>query len=168
MGLIRGLEAEEALNVLEFSNKRISNEIKKILKSAISNAENNHQLDIDKLVVHEALVGKSMVMKRFRPRARGRSGKILKPFSKIKIILREQQESKNNPENKQKLSNKIDKSVGANNKNIPSKENNSKIEKVETKEAIKKNVQNEQSDKGSLISKNENNKEKGKKDGSKS
>lgn len=168
LGLIRGLEAEEALNVLEFSNKRISNEIKKILKSAISNAENNHQLDIDKLVVHEALVGKSMVMKRFRPRARGRSGKILKPFSKIKIILREQQESKNNPENKQKLSNKIDKSVGANNKNIPSKENNSKIEKVETKEAIKKNVQNEQSDKDSLISKNENNKEKGKKDGSKS
>ena len=63
LGLIRGLEAEEALNVLEFSNKRISNEIKKILKSAISNAENNHQLDIDKLVVHEALVGKSMVMK---------------------------------------------------------------------------------------------------------
>ena len=168
LGLIRGLKVEKAINNLNFSKRRISIDILKILKSAISNAENNHQLDIDKLVVHEALVGKSMVMKRFRPRARGRSGKILKPFSKIKIILREQQESKNNPENKQKLSNKIDKSVGANNKNIPSKENNSKIEKVETKEAIKKNVQNEQSDKDSLISKNENNKEKGKKDGSKS
>jgi large subunit ribosomal protein L22 len=168
LGLIRGLEAEEALNVLEFSNKRISNEIKKILKSAISNAENNHQLDIDKLVVHEALVGKSMVMKRFRPRARGRSGKILKPFSKIKIILKEQQESKDNPENKQKLSNKIDNSVEVKNKNISSNENNSKIEKVETKEDVKKNVQNEQSDKDSLISKIENNNEKGKKDGSKS
>ena len=168
LGLIRGLEAEEALNVLEFSNKRISNEIKKILKSAISNAENNHQLDIDKLVVHEALVGKSMVMKRFRPRARGRSGKILKPFSKIKIILKEQQESKDNPENKQKLSNKIDNSVEVKNKDISSNENNSKIEKVETKEDVKKNVQNEQSDKDSLISKIENNNEKGKKDGSKS
>ncbi len=168
LGLIRGLEAEEALNILEFSNKRISNEIKKILKSAISNAENNHQLDIDKLVVHEALVGKSMVMKRFRPRARGRSGKILKPFSKIKIILKEQQESKDNPENKQKLSNKIDNSVEVKNKNISSNENNSKIEKVETKEDVKKNVQNEQSDKDSLISKIENNNEKGKKDGSKS
>ncbi len=95
LGLIRGLDAEQALNVLEFSNKRISNEVKKILKSAISNAENNHQLDIDKLVVHEAIVGKSMVMKRFRARARGRSAKILKPFSKIKIVVRETDVEKN-------------------------------------------------------------------------
>ena len=99
LGLIRGLEAEEALNVLEFSNKRISNEIKKILKSAISNAENNHQLDIDKLVVHEALVGKSMVMKKDLDQEQEVGlEKILKPFSKIKIILKEQQESEKNPE----------------------------------------------------------------------
>ena len=169
LGLIRGLEAEEALNVLEFSNKRISNEIKKILKSAISNAENNHQLDIDKLVVYEALVGKSMVMKRFRPRARGRSGKILKPFSKIKIILKEQQESGKSPEIKKKLSNKVNKSVDADNKNNSSKENKTKMEKVETKVEVKKNVPNEQSDKDSLSSQiQNNNKEKGKKDGSKS
>lgn len=89
--MIRGLKAEQAINVLEFSRKRISQEIKKILKSAISNAENNHQLDIDRLFVKEATVGKSMVMKRFRPRARGRSGKILKPYSKIKIIVKEKE-----------------------------------------------------------------------------
>ena len=88
---IRGLKVDNAVNVLEFSRRRIANEIKKILKSAISNAENNHQLDIDKLVVEEATVGKSMVMKRFRPRARGRSGKILKPYSKIRIILKEKE-----------------------------------------------------------------------------
>ena len=82
--MIRGKRAENALNILAFSKKRISNEITKILKSAIANAENNHQLDIDKLIVKEATVGKSMVLKRFRPRARGRSGKILKPFSKVK------------------------------------------------------------------------------------
>ena len=72
---IRGKKAENALNILAFSNKRISNEITKILKSAIANAENNNQLDIDKLFVKEATVGKSMVLKRFRPRARGRSEK---------------------------------------------------------------------------------------------
>ena len=66
----------------------------KILKSAISNAENNHQLDIDKLYVKEASVGKSMVLKRFRPRARGRSGKILKPFSRVRILVAERQEEK--------------------------------------------------------------------------
>ena len=87
--MIRGKKAENALNILAFSKKRISNEITKILKSAIANAENNHQLDIDKLFVKEATVGKSMVLKRFRPRARGRSGKILKPFSKVKILVQE-------------------------------------------------------------------------------
>ena len=91
---IRGLDAEKAINILEFSRKRIAIDVKKILKSAISNAENNHQLDIDRLFVKEATVGKSMVMKRFRPRARGRSGKILKPYSKIKIIVREKQQEK--------------------------------------------------------------------------
>ena len=89
---IRGMDAERALNVLEFSKRRIANEIKKILKSAIANAENNHQLDIDKLVIEEASTGKAMVMKRFRPRARGRSGKILKPFSNIRIVVKEKEE----------------------------------------------------------------------------
>ena len=98
--MIRGKKAENALNILAFSKKRISNEITKILKSAIANAENNHQLDIDKLVVKEATVGKSMVLKRFRPRARGRSGKILKPFSKVKILVQEKEKEKTNIEKK--------------------------------------------------------------------
>jgi len=89
---IRGMNAERALNVLEFSKRRIANEVKKVLKSAIANAENNHQLDIDKLVIEEASTGKAMVMKRFRPRARGRSGKILKPFSNIRIVVKEKEE----------------------------------------------------------------------------
>ena len=89
---IRGMDAERALNVLEFSKRRIANEVKKLLKSAIANAENNHQLDIDKLVIEEASTGKAMVMKRFRPRARGRSGKILKPFSNIRIVVKEKEE----------------------------------------------------------------------------
>ena len=101
--MIRGKKAENALNILAFSKKRISNEIIKILKSAIANAENNHQLDIDKLVVKEATVGKSMVLKRFRPRARGRSGKILKPFSKVKILVQEKEKEKTNIEKKNKL-----------------------------------------------------------------
>lgn len=102
LGLIRGLKVEKALNNLEFSKKRISNEISKILKSAISNAENNHQLDIDKLYVKEASVGKSMVLKRFRPRARGRAGKILKTFSRIRILIQEKDEVKANKKTKVK------------------------------------------------------------------
>ena len=92
LSLIRGLRLDKAINNLVFCRKRISNEILKILKSAISNAENNHQLDIDKLIVKEASVGKSMVLKRFRPRARGRAGKILKPFSRIRILVQEKNE----------------------------------------------------------------------------
>jgi large subunit ribosomal protein L22 len=91
---IRGKKAEDALNSLTFSRKRISEQVSKILKSAISNAENNHQLDIDNLYVKEASVGKSMVLKRFRPRARGRSGKILKPFSRVRILVEEKKDSK--------------------------------------------------------------------------
>ena len=98
--MIRGKKAETALNILSFSKKRISIEVTKILKSAIANAENNHQLDIDKLFVKEATVGKSMVLKRFRPRARGRSGKILKPFSKVKILVQEKEKEKTNIEKK--------------------------------------------------------------------
>ena len=92
LGLIRGLEVEKAINNLNFSKRRTSIDILKILKSAISNAENNHQLDIDKLFVKEASVGKSMVLKRFRPRARGRAGKILKTFSRIRILVQEREE----------------------------------------------------------------------------
>ena len=91
---IKGKKADIALRDLEFSRKRIAKDVSKTVKSAISNAENNHQLDIDKLVIKEATVGKSMVMKRFRPRARGRSGKILKPYSKIKIIVKEIEKEK--------------------------------------------------------------------------
>ena len=102
LGLIRGFKVEKAINNLVFSKRRISRDILKILKSAISNAENNHQLDIDKLFVKEASVGKSMVLKRFRPRARGRAGKILKTFSRIRILVQERDE----PEEKKQIVNK--------------------------------------------------------------
>lgn len=91
-GLIRGKKVEKALADLTFSKKRIAADVKKVLESAIANAENNHGLDVDSLVVVEASVGKSLVMKRFRPRARGRTGKILKPFSRIRILVREVEE----------------------------------------------------------------------------
>ena len=89
--LIRGKKVSKALADLEFSRKRISVEVKKALESAIANAENNHQLDVDDLVVAEAFVGKDTVMKRFSPRARGRAGRIEKPFSNITIVVREEQ-----------------------------------------------------------------------------
>jgi large subunit ribosomal protein L22 len=87
--LIRGKKVEQALAELEFSRKRISVEVKKTLESAIANAENNHGLDVDDLVVAEAFVGKAMVMKRFSPRARGRAGRIEKFFSNLTIVVRE-------------------------------------------------------------------------------
>ena len=87
--LIRGKKVATALADLAFSHKRISIEVKKALESAIANAENNHELDVDDLVVAQACVGKDMVMKRFSPRARGRAGRIEKPFSNITIIVRE-------------------------------------------------------------------------------
>src|SRR5512146_1835875 len=86
---IRGLKVQRALNELEFSHKRIAKDVRKALQSAISNAENNHNLDIDSLVVAEAYVGKNLVMKRFASRARGRSSRIEKPFSEITIVVRE-------------------------------------------------------------------------------
>ena len=97
---IRGLNVERALNYLSFSQKRISFQIKKALQSAIANAENNHQLDVDKLYVHEASVGKGMVMKRFKPRAKGRGVRILKPFSNLTIKLKEQIEIQQEEEKK--------------------------------------------------------------------
>jgi large subunit ribosomal protein L22 len=87
--LIRGKKVETALADLEFSRKRIAYDVKKTLESAIANAENNHSLDVDDLVVAEAYVGKGLIMKRFSARARGRSGRIEKPFSHLTIILRE-------------------------------------------------------------------------------
>ena len=87
--LIRGKKVSAALADLEFSRKRIASSVKKTLQSAIANAENNHQLDVDNLVVAEAHVGKALVMKRFNPRARGRVGKILKPFSNLTVVVRE-------------------------------------------------------------------------------
>ena len=90
-GLIRRLNVADALVQLTFCKRRISGAVKACLKSAIANAENNHSMDIDNLYVHEVLVGKALVMKRFRPRARGRAASILKPFSHLTIILREKE-----------------------------------------------------------------------------
>ena len=91
-GLIRGKKVEQALTDLTFSKKRISDDVKKCLQSAIANAENNHNLDVDELVVAEAYCGKNLIMKRGRPRARGRFGKIIKPFSEITIVVRQVEE----------------------------------------------------------------------------
>ena len=87
--LIRGKKVSTALAELEFSRKRIARDVRKCLESAIANAENNHDLDVDDLIVAEAHVGKALVMKRFSPRARGRSGPIMKPFSHLTIVVRE-------------------------------------------------------------------------------
>jgi len=88
-GLIRGKKVDKAIADLTFSKKRIAQDVLKCLQSAIANAENNHGLDVDELVVAEAYCGKNLVMKRFASRARGRSSRILKPFSEITIVVRE-------------------------------------------------------------------------------
>jgi large subunit ribosomal protein L22 len=90
--MIRGLDASKAIASLTFSKRRIAGAVKKALESAIANAENNHQLDVDRLYVKEAYVGKSMKMRRFRPRARGRVGRIEKPFSHLTVVVREREE----------------------------------------------------------------------------
>jgi large subunit ribosomal protein L22 len=90
--LIRGKKVDRALADLTFSRKRIAKDVKKTLESAIANAENNHDLDVDALVVSEAYVGKNLVLKRVRPRARGRAGRIEKPFAQITVILRQVEE----------------------------------------------------------------------------
>ncbi len=90
---IRGKSAEAALSELTFSKRRIASDVKKTLQAAIANAENNHQLDVDRLFVAEATVGKAIVMKRFRPRARGRAGRIMKPFSNLTVVVREREET---------------------------------------------------------------------------
>jgi len=91
--LIRGLKAEQALNQLTFNRRRIAREVRKVLMSAIANAENNHDLDVDRLVVAEASVGKSLIIKRFSARARGRVGRIEKPFSRLRIVVEEREEA---------------------------------------------------------------------------
>ncbi|MCE2516578.1 MAG: 50S ribosomal protein L22 [Alphaproteobacteria bacterium] len=90
-GLIRGQKADKALATLSFSRRRIAIDVKKALQSAIANAENNHSLDVDRLVVREAHVGKGLVMKRFRARARGRGARILKPFAHLTIVVSEKE-----------------------------------------------------------------------------
>ena len=90
---IRGKPVQRALMDLEFSRRRILGAVKAGLESAIANAENNHQLDVDRLIVAEATVGKNMVMKRWRARARGRVARIQKPFAEITIVVREQEEA---------------------------------------------------------------------------
>ena len=92
--LIKGKKADAALRDLEFTRKRIAKDVSKTVKSAISNAENNYQYDIDNLFVKEAYVGKSLVMKRYRPRAKGRASPIKKPFSRITVVLEEKKNTK--------------------------------------------------------------------------
>ena len=94
--LIVNQKVNNAINQLKFSQKRISTSVLKVLNAAIANAENNKQLDVDYLFVKEAYVGKSLSMKRFRPRAKGRASSIIKPFSKLTIILEERKNNKNN------------------------------------------------------------------------
>ncbi len=92
--MIRKVKADKAISMLQFSKKRIAKQVEKAMRSVVANAENNHSLDIDKLYVKEAFVGKSIVMKRFHARARGRGARILKPFSHLTIILSEQEGGK--------------------------------------------------------------------------
>ena len=92
-GLIRGKKAGDAMNILAFSKRAMAVDARKVLASAIANAENNHNLDVDALVVSEASVGKGIVMKRFATRGRGKSTRILKPFSRLRIVVREQEEA---------------------------------------------------------------------------
>ena len=90
---IRGKNCGDALNALSFSRRRVAVEVKKVLQSAIANAENNQQLDVDRLIVAEATIGRQFVIKRWRARARGRVGRIIKPFSNLTIVVREREET---------------------------------------------------------------------------
>ncbi len=92
-GMIRGKDVDQALSDLTFTKRRIAGQLKKVLQSAIANAENNHQLDVDRLFVAEAYVGRALVMRRIRARARGRVGRLRKPFSNLTIVVREREEA---------------------------------------------------------------------------
>ena len=89
----RGKKVEQALSILQFSPKAMADDVRKVLASAVANAENNHNLDVDALIVSEASVGKSLAMKRFATRARGRSSRVVKPFSRLRVVVREQEEA---------------------------------------------------------------------------
>ena len=89
---IRGKDAETALAELDFSRRRVAVEVRKVVQSAIANAENNHQLDVDRLYIAEATVGRAFALKRYRPRARGRMGRIIKPTSNLTVVVREREE----------------------------------------------------------------------------
>ena len=91
--MIRGKKVEQALSILRFSPKAMAEDVRKVLASAVANAENNHNLDVDALIVAEASVGKALSMKRFMTRARGRSSRIVKPFSRLRVVVREQEEA---------------------------------------------------------------------------
>ena len=91
--MIRGKKVGDAMNILTFSTKAMAVDVKKVLASAVANAENNHNLDVDALVVAEASVGKALSMKRFATRARGKSTRIIKPFSRLRVVVREQEEA---------------------------------------------------------------------------
>ncbi len=119
---IRGVNAGKALIDLEFNQRRVAQDVRKVLQSAVANAENNHGLDVDRLYVAEAFVGKSITMKRFRARARGRGAKILKPFSRLTVIVRERDEAA-----KKKPAKKVDVT-----KSAPKKEEASKAEVKKT------------------------------------
>ena len=99
LNFIKGKKVDVAIKDLEFTRKKAATDISKTVKSAVANAENNNQLDIDNLFIKEAYVGKSIVMKRFRPRAKGRASPILKPYSRVTIVLEEKKEIKNGPKN---------------------------------------------------------------------
>jgi len=90
---IRGMSCARALTELQFARRRVAGEVRKVLQSAIANAENNHDLDVDRLIVAEATVGRTLVMKRWRPKARGRVGRLEKPFSNLRVVVREREET---------------------------------------------------------------------------
>jgi large subunit ribosomal protein L22 len=112
-GLIRGKKVEKALADLEFSRKRIAQDVRKCVMSAVANAENNHQLDVDSLIVSEAYVGKNLVMKRFAARGRGRGFSIMKPFSQITVVVRETEAEAEKPKAKAKGADKKGKAGAA-------------------------------------------------------
>jgi large subunit ribosomal protein L22 len=141
---IRGKAAGKALVDLEFNSRRISQDVRKVLQSAIANAENNHGLDVDRLYVSEAFVGKSITMKRFRARARGRAAKILKPFSRLTVIVREREDAASS--NKKAPAKKVDVTKGALKETAPKEETKKSpakkaaAKKTSTKKAAKKSA----------------------------
>jgi large subunit ribosomal protein L22 len=133
---IRGKSAGKALVDLEFNPRRVSQEVRKCLQSAIANAENNHGLDVDRLYVAEAYVGKDIMMKRFRARARGRASKILKPFSRLTVIVREREDAA--AAKKKAPTKKVDVTKGALNKEEAKTEAKAPAKKTEAKKTTTK------------------------------